>query len=86
MSYYQMSYPKNCHIFKIMIFIPLNDIQENLQFIKAIEITNVTHVKSNFLTQGSCRHITPNWVKEFPHESQLWFFTTYVLFQFPCAR
>ena len=60
--------------------------KKKLQFIKAIEITNVTHVKSNFLTQGTCRHITPNWVKDFPHESHLWFFTTYVLFQFLCAR
>ena len=24
--------------------------------------------------------------KDFPHESNLWFFTTYVLFPFPCAR
>ena len=53
--------------------------KEKLQFIKAIEITNVTHVKSNFLTQGTCRHITPNWVIDFPHESHLWLFLQFPL-------
>ena len=41
----------------VSIFILLNDIQENLQFIKAIEITTVTHVKSHFLIQGTWTHI-----------------------------
>ena len=57
--------------------------KEKLKFIKAIEITNVTHVKSKFLTQGTCRHITPYWVKDFPHESHLCFLSLMCYFNFP---
>ena len=56
--------------------------KEKLQSIKALEITSVTHVKSNFLTQGTCRHITPNWVKDFLHESHLWFLPLICYFNF----
>ena len=41
----------------VSIFILLNEIQEKLHFIKGIEITNVIHVKSHFLIQGTWTHI-----------------------------
>ena len=51
----------------VSIFIFLNEIQEKLKFIKAIEITNVTHVKSHFLIQGTWTHIDSvhNWQKDY---------------------
>ena len=51
----------------VSIFIFLNEIQEKLKFIKAIEITNVTYVKSHFLIQGTWTHIDSvhNWQKDY---------------------
>ena len=51
----------------VSIFIFLNEIWEKLKFIKAIEITNVTHVKSHFLIQGTWTHIDSvhNWQKDY---------------------
>ena len=51
----------------VSIFILLNEIQEKLHFIKGIEITNVIHVKSHFLIQGTWTHIDSvhNWQKDY---------------------